>query len=192
MPPTTPPLQFDHQKGYEIETKHKEAIRRLHWRAKIPVRELADEYHLGQSEVYRILAYPAPGRARPGRKGPPQKLTDAQVNEIIEYCSESWEHRVLNYQILCAELDLACTPSTLQHRLHQRGYFRYTACQKPYLTASQVIARLLWAIAHIFWHEEWLKVLWSDEVTFLVGGRTCKEKVTRKRGERFYPTCIQY
>jgi hypothetical protein len=30
MPPTTPPLQFNHQKGYEIETKHKEAIRRLH------------------------------------------------------------------------------------------------------------------------------------------------------------------
>jgi hypothetical protein len=29
-------------------------------------------------------------------------------------------------------------------------------------------------------------------VTFLVGGRTCKEKVTRKRGERTHPTCIQH
>lgn len=56
------------------------------------------------------------------------------------------------------------------------------ACQEPYLTAAQVLARFLWAIAHIFWHEEWLKVLWSDEVTFLIGGRTAKEKVTRKRG----------
>jgi len=35
-------------------------------------------------------------------------------------------------------------------------------------------------------------VLWSDEVTFLVRGRTIKEMVTRKRGERTYPTCIQY
>jgi len=30
------------------------------------------------------------------------------------------------------------------------------------------------------------------EVTFLVGGRTVKEKVTRRRGERFHPTCIQH
>jgi hypothetical protein len=39
---------------------------------------------------------------------------------------------------------------------------------------------------------EWRKVLWSDEVTFLIGGRTVKERVTRKRGERTYPTCIQH
>jgi hypothetical protein len=45
-------------------------------------------------------------------------------------------------------------------------------------------------MAHIFWHTEWLKVLWSDEVTFLIGERTAKEKVTRKRGERQYETCI--
>jgi hypothetical protein len=86
---TTPPLQFDHQNGYEIETKHKEAIRQLHWRAKVPVRDLADKYGLGQREIYRILAYPAPDRARPGRKGCPQKLSDRQVDGIIEYCSEN-------------------------------------------------------------------------------------------------------
>jgi hypothetical protein len=39
---------------------------------------------------------------------------------------------------------------------------------------------------------EWRKVLWSDEVTFLIGGRIVKERVTRKRGERTCPTCIQY
>ncbi len=33
---------------------------------------------------------------------------------------------------------------------------------------------------------------WSDEVTFLIGGRTAKEKVTRKRGERHCETCIQH
>jgi hypothetical protein len=67
MPPTTPPLQFDHLKGHEIETKHKEAIRQLYWRAKILVKELADDYSLGQSEIYRILSYPVPERARPTR-----------------------------------------------------------------------------------------------------------------------------
>jgi hypothetical protein len=37
---------------------------------------------------------------------------------------------------------------------------------------------------------EWRKVLWSDEVTFLISGRIVKERVTRKRGERTYPTYI--
>ncbi|PMD26989.1 hypothetical protein NA56DRAFT_545118, partial [Hyaloscypha hepaticicola] len=81
---------------------------------------------------------------------------------------------------------------TLERRLKQRGYFRYTAYQKPYLTKAQIIARYLWAMAYIFWYTEWLKVLWSDKVTFLIGGRTAKEKVTRKRGECHCETCIQY
>ena len=96
----------------------------------------------------------------------------------------------MDYDVLCEELKLPCIPSTLRQRLHQHGYYRYTVCQKPYLTIAQVTARLLWAITHIFWHLEWLKVLWSDEVTFLVGRRSAKEKVTRKRGEQCYETCI--
>jgi hypothetical protein len=98
----------------------------------------------------------------------------------------------LNWVKLHEELELKCSTRTLICRLKQRGYFRYVACQKPYLTPDQVHARFLWAIAHIFWHLEWRKVLWSDEVTFLVGGRTVKERVTRKRGERTCPTCIQH
>ena len=39
---------------------------------------------------------------------------------------------------------------------------------------------------------EWLKVLWSDEVTFLVGGRAAKERVTRNYTERQCLNCIQH
>jgi hypothetical protein len=46
--------------------------------------------------------------------------------------------------------------------------------------------------AHILAFGVWRKVLWSDEITFLIGGRTMKERVRRKRGERCCPTCIQH
>jgi len=49
----------------------------------------------------------------------------------------------MDYQALIDELELDCSASTLQKRLYQRGYFRYVACQKPYLTAAQVLGRLL-------------------------------------------------
>jgi len=40
----------------------------------------------------------------------------------------------MDYQALVDELELEYMTSTLQKRLYQRGYFRYVACQKPYLT----------------------------------------------------------
>jgi transposase len=192
MSPTTPPLDFNHQKGEEIPTKHKEAIRQLYGFAKVPVQRLMTRYGLGRSTIERILQYNAPERSRITRTGAPSRLTDKQVDEIIEYASESWDHRILDYSKLHDELGLECSVKTLERRLKQRGYFRCVACQKPYLTAAQVIGRLLWAIAHIFWDKEWLKVLWSDEVTFLVGGRTVKQRVTRNKDERTHPTCIQH
>ena len=88
MTTTPPPLDFDHQKGFEIPTKHKEAIRQLHNFAKVPIPVLETQYKLGNSTIRRILAYDALERVRLTRIGRPQKLTDMQVDEIIEYCSE--------------------------------------------------------------------------------------------------------
>jgi hypothetical protein len=189
MPPATPPLVFDHQPGDEIPTKHKEAIRQLYGFAKVLIERLMEQYKLGKSTITKILMYDAPERTRISRTGRPSLLTDTQVDEIIEYLSESLDNRILNYVTLYNDLQLECSVETLDRRLKQRGYFRCVACQKPYLTAAQVLARLLWAITQ-FWTIEWLKVLWSDEVIFLVGGRTVKQRVTRKRGERTCPTCI--
>jgi hypothetical protein len=151
-----------------------------------------NRYKLGYTTICRVLQYDRPERARPTRIGRPQQLTDARVDEIILYLSETWDNRCLDWTHLRDVLELPCTPEHLARRLKQRGYFRCVACQKPYLMAAQVLARFLWAITHIFWTKEWLKVLWSDEVTFLVGGRTVKQRVTRKRGERTHPTCIQH
>jgi hypothetical protein len=49
MPPTTPPLDFDHKPGYEIPTKHKEAICQLYGSIQIPIEGLMERYHLGRT-----------------------------------------------------------------------------------------------------------------------------------------------
>jgi hypothetical protein len=46
MPTITPPLDFDHQKSFEIPTKHKEAIRQLHNFANVQIRPLEFRYKL--------------------------------------------------------------------------------------------------------------------------------------------------
>lgn len=98
----------------------------------------------------------------------------------------------MNWWKVREELGLACSVETLKRRMHQKGYYRCVTCQKPYLTLVQVTARYLWAIVHLFWTVEWLRVLWSDEVTLLVGGRSVNAKVTRKIYERYCEDCIQH
>ncbi len=73
---STPPLDFDHQKGYKIPIKHKEAIRQLHWFGKVPKIQLQERYHLGDITINRILVYAKPKRARASRTGLAKKLSD--------------------------------------------------------------------------------------------------------------------
>ena len=154
MPPTIPPLDFEHLPGQEIPTKHKEAIRQLHGFAKIPIESLMSRYKLGKSTINRVLSYDQPERSRAGRTGRPTILSDFRVDKIIEYLSESWNTRILKYSEVVEELKLPCSAAGLELRLKQRGYHRCVACQKPFLTVAQVTARLLWAIAYIFWTHE--------------------------------------
>jgi transposase len=144
----------DHVPGKEILTEHKEAIRQLYKQAKFIPAHLAVLYNVGESTINRVLRYDQITRERPTRTGRPHLLNDVQINWIIEWLSETYRQRTLNWVKVHDELGLECSVKTLECRLKQRGYFRYVACQKPYLTPDQVHARFLWAIAHIFWHLE--------------------------------------
>jgi hypothetical protein len=74
MPST--PLMPEHLPGFEIATKHKEAIRQLFNFAEIPIPKLMDRYKLRYSTVRRILNYDIPKRAQPTRTGRLRMLND--------------------------------------------------------------------------------------------------------------------
>ncbi|RFU27462.1 hypothetical protein B7463_g8873, partial [Scytalidium lignicola] len=110
MEPTTPPNPMpEHELGYEILTKHKEAIRQLRFLANWGPSQLAKVYRIGRSTVNRILKYGAPERIRPTRIGKPRLLTQQAVLDIINYICLSYEHRCLDYFQLKAELHLECS-----------------------------------------------------------------------------------
>ena len=85
--------------------------------------ELMARYKLTKSTIYHVLDYDRPERARPIRTGRPQILTNTRVDEVIEYLSDTWENRCLDWTHLRDELKLPCTPEHLARRLKQRGYF---------------------------------------------------------------------
>ena len=57
---TSPPLNFQYEKGYEIPTKHKEAMRQLRWFGKVPVCAIIVRNKLSDTTVRKILSYPYP------------------------------------------------------------------------------------------------------------------------------------
>jgi hypothetical protein len=93
--PTTPPLDFEHEPGHVIPTKHKEAIRQLYGFAKVPVERLMERYRLGNTTIVKILWYDKPEHSRPNQ-GSLNHLTDNDVDKIIEYISQGWDQRVLD------------------------------------------------------------------------------------------------
>jgi len=192
-PPRTPPMP-DHIPGYEIRTKHKEAIRQLYKFAKIGLQQLEGYYDLTHTTIRKILEYDVPERTRPTRTGRPRESLNAQeVKDIIEYISTDHSTRVLNWIQIHDELKLSCLVKTLKRRCKEAGYYSCICCQKPYLSKAQANARWMWAITYMFWGIcEWSRILWSDEVTFQIGGKKCKERCIRNRDERCHPDCIQF
>jgi transposase len=100
------PLDFDHQPGFDILTKHKNAIRELYGFGEKSTAQITERYKLSKTTIYQILDYKHPERVRHTRTGRPKEPSDQRVNEIIEYLSESWEHRILNWTELRDHLKL--------------------------------------------------------------------------------------
>jgi hypothetical protein len=59
------------------------------------------------------LAHDVLERKRPNSVGKPKKLSDTQVDAIIEYCSKNYDQRCLAYNYLVLELKLDITALTL-------------------------------------------------------------------------------
>jgi transposase len=125
---------LDHVHGEEILTEDKQAIRQLYKQARFMPSHLSVLYNVGESTINRVLRYDQTTRDRPTRTSRPHLLNNAQVNWIIKWLSETYRQRTLNWTKVHDELKLKYAVKTLEVRLKQRGYFKYVACQKPYLT----------------------------------------------------------
>jgi transposase len=114
--PATPPI-LNHLLSKEIHTEDKQAIRQLYKQAHFMPSHLSTLYNVGKSTINRVLRYDQTTRNRPTRTGRPHLLNDAQVNWIIEWLSETYRQRTLNWVKLHEELELECSTKTLVYRL---------------------------------------------------------------------------
>ena len=122
---------------------------------------------------------PKPKKA-PGRRPKTSERTRNVLKRQIEV-NPSLTAREIKEQnpLLLHDVSIRCVQETLKRDL---GYRSFRARKKPLINERQKKKRVEFAKAHKDWTlEQWRTVLWSDESTFCVSGRTFS-RVRRKEG----------
>jgi hypothetical protein len=81
-------VKFDYKKGFEIETERKNVICELYGFRENSTKQLIKWYKLGKSIIHCVLRYNTTKQACLTRTKRPPKLSDANLNKVIEYCSK--------------------------------------------------------------------------------------------------------
>lgn len=157
--------------------------------------EVAAEMGCTQSTICKLLArYTDTGvvRDRP-RSGRPPVTTPNQDRYIV------LQH--LRDRFLPATRTAAATPgrhnrrisaSTVRRRLRRRALAARRPCKGPVLNQIHRRNRLRWCQLRQRWTQrQWNQVLFSDESRFCLSFADGRQRVWRKRGERFARCCIK-
>lgn len=102
--------------------------------------QIARELGITQRQVQRACTddRPTPRKA----PGAGRKLSEEQLDEIIDFISSSKETRRMPYTQLIHELHLTVSTETLRRALARRGYHRCKALRKPPLSNRTKALRL--------------------------------------------------
>jgi transposase len=159
-------------------------LRSLEWSYK-DIHKRFPTFSIRQIE-YACLQTPTPKK----RQGRPPIMSQAQVEELVEFVCASQYNRRMSYQKLAEVIGFGVKKGAIRTALEKEGFHRRLARRKPPISETNRKIRLAWAQAHINWTTEmWFQILWSDE-TWITGGRHTRTWVTRRPGEELDPTCI--
>ena len=105
--------------------------------------------------------------------------------------TKGWTSRRWTYKQLVAKMELNVSHYTVQRALKALGYQRCVACSRPFITPAQAKKRVEFALAHLAWTvNNWARVVWSDEASFMTGERG-RIFITRRKGEKHCQDCIK-
>ena len=91
-------------------------------------------------------------RATPKKpKGRPPKLTEDQVDEILEFISTSKQNRRMPYYRVVDVLNLDISRECLSNALNRRGYQHCIALRKPPVSEATRLKRIQFACDHVNW-----------------------------------------
>ncbi len=154
---------------------------------------LLKEHHnveISQATVSRIIAS-AYDRRKHTKSGRLRKISSRTARYLARVATRGWTERRLTWTQLVKSIGLNVSRHTVRRALKILGYRRCVACGRPYISDKQAKKRVDWANKHKFWTiNNWARVVWSDECSFVTGERG-RLFVTRRKFERYHESCIK-
>ena len=104
------------------------------------------------------------------RSGRPPTLTDAQIEELIDFIRLSRTNRRMSYKSLAKAMDWGVSEHVIRQALEKHGFHRRIALRKPPISEKNRRLRLQWATEYLNWtREQWDSILWTDETWVTAG-----------------------
>ena len=127
------------------------------------------------------------------RSGRPRTTTRRQDRYLVNAAlrDRSCNATVLRTVLRNATNANICT-QTVRNRLHENNLRARRPAVRSRLTPAHRVRRLAWARQHLGWtRQQWAAVLFTDESRFTISFHDGRNRVWRRRGERFQDATIQ-
>jgi hypothetical protein len=157
--PSTSPSGF--QRAKRVSRKTRIEIHALYCLGNRSIRELVKLCSLSRSTVQYILAHPSTPRYTHQSYGYNNHPIRFQLLDFIT-TGRAFARRMALEEIP-EYLGLSISERTVHRILRSKGYGRYVARAKPYLSPAQKLKQLEFALKYRYWREEWKRVIFSDE-----------------------------
>ena len=123
-----------------------------------------------------------------GRKKATTSKTDRRISRLALQNRRATSHAINK---ILSDTGVVMSDRTVRRRLVAAGLRARIPRKKPFLNVLQRKKRLQWAKEHVSWtHEQWKKVIWSDETRISIFGSDGVFYVRRRPGEECLPECL--
>jgi transposase len=184
-PPPPPPLQ-QRRRTQHTSRDQRLQVHTLHTIG-LNQTQIAYQLNITRRQVQYAQNHPSTPSKRSGRRS---KLTEQEVEHIIQWVCASSSNRRCPWERIPQKLGLDTSYYTVRYALRKAGFSRRLARRKPPISEKNRQTRLEFAREYRDWTpEQWKSILWTDE-TWQTGGHHTRTWVTRRSGEEFDPTCV--
>ncbi len=157
--------------------------------------EIARKFGVSAKTVYRLsskqLLHKPIEADRIGKCGRKRCTTFREDRVIIRTARENRKLSCLDeLKKKISERGVEVTIATLRRRFRQFGFIARKPPRKPMLTPAMIKKRISWAKMYKNWTmEDWNKVIFSDESTFVILDDK-SQFVRRRKGEELHEDCV--
>ena len=174
------------------------ALARLSYKERIQIKALRDLANMTYRNIQEVVSHPRSTIQRacnlPATPQKPRRkhiINTPAKDRLVRFIESSAEARRMTFAELIASQGLECSSSTIRRVLRGVGFRRCLAIPKPWLTDTQKMDRLDWALEHAHWEPiDWARVVFTDKAAIQNGG-TKRLFITRRAGEEFIPECLR-